>query len=369
MGRKFIPRVIIWDEVCTVPWVILETFLDWLDQRGVQVICCRDQGQLPPIAGEMPHDWLQQRADYYEEVEVVYRAKDPALKALKKSIRLQSDKVQCQNMRQALPSYLGWDRFVEAWRLGDLILTSRQKVRDRAQGLLFQRHKEHFPDDPVPLVYHPKDTRRQNIMVAVPGTDREEELVLNEVVKVTIEAVQSDNWHLGYTLTVHSSQGLTIHDPQKVWIIDDYLQWSNLAYLAVSRVEYMRQFERVTCPPEDGSEARPQTKQQLRKAIQRKLVAYKRQDQAKELQGFNLNVNDVLRLREAQLNHCAACNIELLWACLPTQRHAAVQCGPTGEKPLLLGARQRAGPALPFGRRPQHGQQQPFLSLFGVSDF
>jgi hypothetical protein len=63
------PRVIIWDEVCTVPRVILETFLDWLDQSGVQVICCGDQGQPPPIAGEMPHDWLQQRADYYEEVE------------------------------------------------------------------------------------------------------------------------------------------------------------------------------------------------------------------------------------------------------------------------------------------------------------
>jgi hypothetical protein len=49
-------------------------------------------------------------------------------------------------------------------------------------------------------------------MVAIPGT---EELVLNEVVNVTIEAaaetvtVESDNWHLGYALTVHSSQGFT----------------------------------------------------------------------------------------------------------------------------------------------------------------
>ena len=31
MGQKFIPRVIIWDEVCTVPWPILETFCDWLE--------------------------------------------------------------------------------------------------------------------------------------------------------------------------------------------------------------------------------------------------------------------------------------------------------------------------------------------------
>ena len=59
MGQKFIPLVIIWDEVCTVPRPTLETFLDWFEGRGVQVICCGDQGQPPPIAREMPHDWLR----------------------------------------------------------------------------------------------------------------------------------------------------------------------------------------------------------------------------------------------------------------------------------------------------------------------
>ncbi|MEW8689191.1 MAG: hypothetical protein AB2556_25495 [Candidatus Thiodiazotropha sp.] len=82
IGQKYIPCVIIWDEVCTVPLLILETFLDWLDCRGVQVVCCSDQGQPPPIAGEMPHDWLQRRADYYEEVLADHTAKEPALKAL-----------------------------------------------------------------------------------------------------------------------------------------------------------------------------------------------------------------------------------------------------------------------------------------------
>ena len=118
-------------------------------------------------------------------------------------------------------------------------------------------------------------------------------------------------------ITVHSSQGLTVADPQKVWIIDDFLQWSNLAYLAVSRVEYMHQLERVVCPPEEGSEgARTLTEQQLRKAIQRKLVTYKRQDQAKRLR-FSLRVDHILALKEAQNNRCAACNIELLWAYQP----------------------------------------------------
>ena len=170
MGQKFIPRVIIWDEVCTVPLTILKTFLAWLEQRGKQVICCGDQGQPPPIAGELPHAWLREHADYCEEVEEDYRAKDPLLKALKKRIRLRSDRIQCQEMRKALPVCLGWERFLEVWKPCDLILTSRKKVHDRAHALLFKRHEEHFPDTPVPLLYRPKDTRRQNILGHHPWT-------------------------------------------------------------------------------------------------------------------------------------------------------------------------------------------------------
>ncbi|MEW8689115.1 MAG: AAA family ATPase [Candidatus Thiodiazotropha sp.] len=115
MGQKFIPRVIIWDEVCTVPRLILESFLDWLDSRGVQVVCCGDQGQPPPIAGEMPYDWLLRRADYNEEVLADHRAKKPAMKALKREIRLQPDQVQCQAMRKALPACLDG---TDSWKLG-----------------------------------------------------------------------------------------------------------------------------------------------------------------------------------------------------------------------------------------------------------
>ena len=81
----------------------------------------------------------------------------------------------------------------------------------------------------------------------------------------------------------------------------------------------MRQLERVVCPLEEGSEVRPAvpaTEQQLRKTMAKKLVAYKRQDQAKGLR-FNLKVDHILHLKEAQNNHCAACNIELLWAYQP----------------------------------------------------
>ncbi|MEW8689173.1 MAG: hypothetical protein AB2556_25405 [Candidatus Thiodiazotropha sp.] len=133
-------------------------------------------------------------------------------------------------------------------------------------------------------------------MVIIPGLlldgrPNQEELILNKVVEVPVKYSSQvlggkwgSDWALGYTITVHSRQGLTIADPQKVWIIDDYLQWSNLACLALSRVEYLSQLERVVCPLEEGPEGvQTLTKQQLHKAIAKKLVAYKRQDQSKGL--------------------------------------------------------------------------------------
>ena len=172
----------------------------------------------------MPHNWLRENA-YYEEIETDHQAKEKELKDLKRCTRLQSDKVQRQEMRKALLRCLGWGRFVEAWKSSDLILNGRQKVGNRAQALLFEKHKKDFQHTKVPLLY-PKD---------IPGTQRKEELVLNDVVNVKIDAaereIRTDDWQLGYSVTVHLSQSLTIHNPQKVWIIDDYLQWSNLAYL------------------------------------------------------------------------------------------------------------------------------------------
>ena len=103
---------------------------------------------------------------------------------------------------------------------------------------------------------------------------------------------------LGPRIRPHSSQGLTVADPQKVWIIDDYLQWCNLVYLAVSRVEYLSQLEQVVCPPEEGSVGGPLTEPDepsLSKTIIKKLMGYKRQDQAKGLR-FSLKVDHILAL-------------------------------------------------------------------------
>jgi len=58
VGQKYVPRIIIWEEVCTVPLKALREFLVWLYRRGVRVICCGGQGQPASIKGEMPHGLL-----------------------------------------------------------------------------------------------------------------------------------------------------------------------------------------------------------------------------------------------------------------------------------------------------------------------
>ena len=326
--RKHTPPVVIWDEVCTVPRAVLEIFLDWLVQRGVQVVCCGDQGQPRPIAGASPHAWLKERCDYYEEITVDHRSRCEKLSALKRAIRLQSNKIQCKEMRKALPRCRGWANFVDVWHPRDLLLVTRKAPRDRAQKLLFEHHKKSFPYEPVPIIYRPRDTHLQNILVPIPGPDgAEEELVLNDLVLVSVETAQEvlygewgKNWDLGYAMTVHSSQGLTIEDPQKVWIVDDYMQWSNLAYLAVSRVQYIHQLHRCCSPPETGNHA-PRLAYDENKAfknIARKLQAYKRVDEAKGHKcNLRLRMKDVEALKKKQRNRCDSCNIELLWCYEP----------------------------------------------------
>ena len=125
------------------------------------------------------------------------------LRALKKAIRLQPDKVHCREMRKALPQCWGWDRFVNEWHPRDIILVSRKAPRDRAQKLLFEYHKKAFPNEQVPLLYRPRDTRRQNVMVTIPGPPLgngqpdQQELVLNDVIEVSVgiaEEVLEGKW-------------------------------------------------------------------------------------------------------------------------------------------------------------------------------
>ncbi|GBB86244.1 hypothetical protein RclHR1_12680010 [Rhizophagus clarus] len=244
MGEKKFPQVVIWDEKC-------------------QVICCGDDAQPPPFFGEMPHSWLKERADYYEEVLTDYQTKCPRLQELKKKM--------------------------------------------------------------------PKDGRKQNCLVLIPGSSEKKELVKNDIIHLPLNTLPNKflkdmladkkviDWELGYdAMTIHTSQGMTLKAPQSVWVIDENLAWDNLIYLVVGRVEYLSQLIQAKAPPlppeiaQEIEEAKKKRRleYELKPSIQKKLIRYMDQDKEKG-HDFDLTVDYILMLKQNQEDKCALCLIEM----------------------------------------------------------
>ena len=214
MGQKFVPHVIIWDEVCTVPCPTLQTFLDWLEGRVSRTSAVAIRGSPPPITREMPHDWLRGHAAYYEEVEVDHRAKS-AQEANPPSAR-QGPVPRGGKGASWLPRMGTLHGGLEAM----CSQTWRQKVCDWAQRLLSERH-EYFPDTSVPLLYRPKDTQRQNIMVTIPGPlldgrpDQQELEVPLKYAREDLDGKWGQDWALGYALAFTRARVSQLPVPRK----------------------------------------------------------------------------------------------------------------------------------------------------------
>ncbi|CAG8796902.1 24691_t:CDS:2, partial [Racocetra persica] len=184
MGEKKFPQVVIWDEI----------------------ICCGDDAQPPPFFGEMPHNWLKEHADYYEEVLTDYHAKCPKLREFKKAMHR--------------------------------ILSAHHLSRRIASQKYLELHHIKYSDLPVSLIYRPRDRRNQNCLVSIPGSSEKQELVKNDIVHLPLNMLPEKfikdicalaltllltkekilDWDLGYAMTMHTSQGMTLEAPQRVWI-------------------------------------------------------------------------------------------------------------------------------------------------------
>ncbi|CAG8605323.1 5946_t:CDS:2, partial [Acaulospora morrowiae] len=238
--KKFL-RVVIWDEV----------------------ICCGDDAQSPPFFGEMPHNWLKEHADYYEEVLTDYRAKCPKLRKLKKAMRRKNNRIQSKLFREILPTIEKWECLEKEWTPSDRILSAHRLSRRIASQKCFELHHIKYPDTPVPLIYRLRDGRKQNCLIQIP-----------------------------------------------VWVIDEHLAWDNLIYLAVGRVEYLSQLIRVEGPPLPPEIKKAKNKKAikclLRSFISGKLVGYMDQDKKKGRE-FDLSVDYILTLKDLQKDKCALC--------------------------------------------------------------
>ncbi|CAG8511700.1 7828_t:CDS:2 [Paraglomus brasilianum] len=238
-------------------------FLNYLLEHKCQVICCGDDAQPPPFFGEMPHNWLKEHADYYEEVLTDYRAKCPKLRELKKAMRRKNNRIQSKLFRAILSTIEKWER-----------LDSLRSLRDgRKQNCL------------VPICSSEKQELVKNDIVYLPLNTFPEKDILSE------EKIL--DWDLGYAMTVHTSQGMTLEAPQRVWVIDEHLA--------------------PPLPPEiEDAKNKKVIERSLRPFISGKLVGYMNQDRKKDRE-FNLSIDYILKLKDSQENKCKLCHNELLW--------------------------------------------------------
>uniref|UniRef100_U9SQV8 Uncharacterized protein n=1 Tax=Rhizophagus irregularis (strain DAOM 181602 / DAOM 197198 / MUCL 43194) TaxID=747089 RepID=U9SQV8_RHIID len=275
-------------------------------------------------------DELKERADYYEEVLTDYRAKCPRLQELKKKMRQQNNRVQSDLFREALPVTEKWEYLEGEWKPSDRILSAHLLSRRIASQKCLELHQAKYPNVLIPLIYRPRDGRKQNCFVQIPSSSEKKELVKNDIIHLPLNTLPDKflkdvladkkviNWELGYAMTIHTSQGMTLKAPQRVWVIDENLAWDNLIYLAVGRVEYLSQLIRVEAPPlppeiaQEIEEAKKNRwlEHELRSSIQEKLVRYMGQDKEKGRE-FDLTVDYILTLKRIQEDKCALCLIEM----------------------------------------------------------
>ncbi|CAG8540346.1 6580_t:CDS:10, partial [Cetraspora pellucida] len=149
------------------------------------VICCDDDAQPSPFFRKMPHNWLKEHADYYEEVLTDYHAKCSKLCELKKAMRRQNNRIQSKLFREILPT-------IEKWE---------------------QLHQIKYPEIPIPLIYRP---RVKNDIVY---------LSLNTLPDKFLKDMLADkkviDWELEYAMTIHT----------------------------IGRMEYLNQLIQVEAPP------------------------------------------------------------------------------------------------------------------------
>src|SRR5271170_4022880 len=177
------------------------------------------------------YGWLKEHANYYEEVLTDYQAKCPELRELKKRMQRLTNRIQSELFREALLATELWEHLEAEWNPSDRILSVHRLSRRVASQNCLELHRAKCPNVPIPLLYRPRDGRKQNCLVSLPGSSEKKELVKNEIVYLPLNMLPDKflkdvladkkviDWELGYAMTIHTSQGMTLKAPQRVWII------------------------------------------------------------------------------------------------------------------------------------------------------
>ncbi|CAG8838011.1 16856_t:CDS:2, partial [Racocetra persica] len=71
----------------------------------------------------------------------------------------------------------------------DRILSAHRLSRRIASQKYLELHHIKYPDLPVPLIYRPRDRRKQNCFVSISGLSEKQELVKNDIVHLPLNTL------------------------------------------------------------------------------------------------------------------------------------------------------------------------------------
>ena len=160
-------QVYIMDEVAYLSREFLQPLIEYAARAGIMAIACGDPGQLRPIEGEAPGDWLHSIAGHFEQVTTDFRSRCEHLRALKSKMYLKDDATQLAEMRAALPSVKVSELFAQ-YQPGDLVIGATNRTNSRINARIFSElAKVHRGT--VPFVWAPEGFTKVVQMVTPPG--------------------------------------------------------------------------------------------------------------------------------------------------------------------------------------------------------
>ena len=270
MGRER-PDVVFWDEVGLVNVGLLERVLPWLRRVRAQVVLAGDpSGQLPNFeeeaaaagAGERLLAWLRENCDQTLTCEEDFRAREPQLIELKRTMWRASPWEQYCHYQSAGFTTMSLEEAVAAWSPADTFVASTTRTRNAIGAMVAarpgqapMRRLRFAPVSEVRALYRKRSGKLPTVIH--PGTGLPVPAAVGSVIEVVGEpvvAIDGALWAPASASTVHGLQGRTVKSPSRLFVIEDGLtaDWCpNIVYTIVSRVEYRSQIVRVVAPHED----------------------------------------------------------------------------------------------------------------------
>ena len=104
-------------------------------------------------------------------------------------MRHQNNRVQSELFREALPVSEKWEYLEAEWKPSDRILSAHLLSRRIASQKCLELHQEKYPNVLIPLIYRPRDGRKQNYLVPIPGSSEKKELVKNDIIHLPLNTL------------------------------------------------------------------------------------------------------------------------------------------------------------------------------------